>query len=55
MSSLEVTSWRLGKHLSEVALGELTLFGALKADCPPDVPCGFCFKNQQVLLSSTDV
>ena len=49
MSSPEVTSWTLGKHLTKMAWGELTLFGGVKADCSPDVPSGFGFEKQQVL------
>lgn len=49
MSVLEVSSWRLGKHLSEEAQVELTLFGGVKADCPPEIPSCFGFKKQQVL------
>lgn len=35
MSGLEVLSWTLGKHLSELAWGELSVFEGGKAECPP--------------------
>lgn len=49
MSRLEVPSWTLGRHLSEVAWGELSVFGGRKAECRPDVSSVFDFKNHQVL------
>lgn len=49
MSRLEVPSWTLGRHLSEVAWGDLSVFGGGKAECPPDVSSVFDFKNHQVL------
>lgn len=49
MSCLEVPDWRLGKHLSEVAWGELSVLEGGKAECPPDVYSGFDFTNHQLL------
>lgn len=48
MSRLEVPSWRLDKHLSEVAWGELSVFEGGKAECPSDVSSVFDFKNHQL-------
>lgn len=49
MSHLEVPSWRLGKHLSKVAWGELSVFEGGETECPSDVSSVFDFKNHQLL------